>query len=370
MRVTRYHAAGLIAVLIILGVSVPARSDDPVTSAVRFNREIIRIFDRKCLSCHAPGGISMSLATYRDARPWFRAIREEIVEQRMPPWSAARGYARFEGDIGLTPRELTTILTWVDGGVPKGDESDLPASSVSAGPDAVEKPDHRVDIPPQQIPGDAEDVVRRVTLDCSLTTDRWVRHLRVRPGDRRLLRAAFVSVVSNGQRTAWAGAWTPWQPSVIAPAPGAFLVRAGSRLEVELHYRGQDAATTDRSAIEFFFAPDGKWREMISLAIETDQAVKHANSARRKGEVTLTRDTVVGALRPEMAADDQSLEVTAHKADGSVEVLLWIPKYRAEWPAPFVFKEPVRLPAGTVISVTATGTPPPLRARVILLGYQ
>ena len=48
--------------------------------------------------------------------------------------------------------------------------------------------------------------------------------------------------------------------------------------------------------------------------------------------MTLTRDTVVRALRPDLAANDQSLEVTAHKADGSVEVLLWIPKYRAEWP--------------------------------------
>ena len=274
MTVTRQHGAGLIAVLIILGVSVPARSDDPVTSAVRFNREIIRIFDRKCLSCHAPGGIAMSLATYRDARPWFRAIREEIVEQRMPPWSAARGYTRFEGDIGLTPRELTTILTWVDGGVPKGDDER---------PSRIERQrrtrrSRKAGLPRGASgatdPGNAEDVIRRVTIHCSLTTDRWVRHLQVRPGDRRLLRAAFVSVVSNGQRTAWAGAWTPWQPSVTAPTPGAFLIRAGSRLEVELHYRGQDAATTDRSAIEFFFAPDGKWREMISLAIETDQAVK------------------------------------------------------------------------------------------------
>ncbi|MGF2075976.1 hypothetical protein, partial [Enterococcus casseliflavus] len=81
-----------------------------------FNREIVRIFDRKCLSCHGPDSMAMPLTNYREVRPWSRAIREEIVEGHMPPTSAVRGYARLKDDIALTPRELATILTWVDGG--------------------------------------------------------------------------------------------------------------------------------------------------------------------------------------------------------------------------------------------------------------
>jgi hypothetical protein len=353
-RVTGTGSAGLLALAVVVAASEPARSDDPVSSSVRFNREIIRIFDRKCLSCHAPGGIAMSLATYREARPWSRAIREEIVEQRMPPWSAARGYGRFKDDIGLTPRELSTILTWVDGGVPRGDESDLPPARLLA-PDRADAPDLNLPIPLQQVPGHGEDVVRRVTIDTGLTTDRWIRQVQVRPGDRRLLKAAFVSVLSSGRPPVWAGAWVPWQTVVTPVPPGAFLVRAGSQLAIELHYLGQDVPASDDSSIGLFFAPDGEWRELTSISVEAGKIAKGKAIVRRKGEATLTGEASVWGVRPELPADGQSLEVTARKPDGSLEVLLWIQSARSEWPAPFMFREPVRLPAGTVIAVTASG---------------
>lgn len=362
---TRLTAIGVVSLMLVI-TAAPVRTDDPVSSSVRFNREIIRIFDRKCLSCHAPGGIAMSLATYRDARPWARAIREEIVEQRMPPWSAARGYARFQDDIGLTPRELSTILTWADGGVPRGDESDLPMPAHGTAVRTPDEPDHRVAIPTQSLPGDAEDVVRRVTVDIGLTSDRWVRKVEVRPGDRGVLRAAFVSVIQAGQPPVWAGAWTPWKSALAPAVPGAFLVRAGSRLAVELHYRGREAPAADDSSVALFFAPKGDWRAMTSLTIETAPVARGAAASHERGESTLPRDVVVWGLKPDLAVDGQSFEVTARKPGGVVEVLLWIPKAHAAWPAAYIFNEPVRLPAGTVVSVTAAGAPGPLRARATL----
>jgi len=358
-------SAGL-ALLIAIGLSAPVHSDDPVTSAVRFNREIIRIFQRKCLACHSPGGIAMSLATHRDARPWARAIREEIVEQRMPPWSAARGYARFEDDIGLTPRELTTILTWVDGGVPKGDDIDLPVPSPTATADLQASAGYSLALPGHPVPGKGEDVVRKVTIDTGLTSDRWVQQLRFRPGDRRLLRAAFVSVVPSSAISSrvWAGAWTPWQTAIVPPSGAAFLIRAGSRLEIELHYRSLETTAIDRSFVDVVFAAGKAWSESTSIAVPAGRAVGAAT--RRSGESVLTRATTVWALRPESLAEGQSLEVTARKPDGSVQVLLWIPRYHSDWPSPFVLTHPVALPQGTLVRVTAAGTPQPSGARAIL----
>lgn len=366
-------AAGL-ALLIVIGLSAPVQSDDPVTSAVRFNREIVRIFQRKCLACHSPGGIAMSLATHRDARPWARAIREEIVEQRMPPWSAARGYARFENDIGLTPRELTTILTWVDGGVPKGDDADLPASAAGSA-DLHASADHSLALPPQPVPGGGEDVIRRITVDSALTTDRWVQQVRFRPGERRLLRAAFVTVVPPAGRaerqaggavsqSVWVAAWTPWQAAIVPPSGGAFLIRAGSRLTIELHYRGLETPSIDRSAVEMMFAAGDAWNESISITMPAGLARRAA--ARRTVDSVLARATTIWALRPESLSEGQSLEVTARKPDGSVEVLLWIPRYHADWPSPFVLTQPVALPQGTLVRVTSAGTPQPSGARAIL----
>jgi hypothetical protein len=295
--------------LVILS-STPARSDDPVTSSVRFNREIVRIFERKCLPCHAPGAIAMSLATHRDARPWARAIREEIVEQRMPPWSAARGSVRFAGDIGLTPRELTTILTWVDGGVPKGDEADLPPVT----PPAARAPsDLTLPLPAQSVPGSGADVVRRVTIPTGLGADRWVRQIRIEPGDRRLLRAAFATIVPATAQSArvrraipvWAASWTPWQTAIAPPEDAAFLVPAGSRILVELHYRGLDAPATDRSSVELSYADTREWNAASSLRLD---ATARTSARRHTGARVIPRETTVWAIRPERLTEGQSLE--------------------------------------------------------------
>jgi len=365
MRRASRVCAGAGAAAVLLLTASSARSDDPVTSAVRFNREIVRIFDRKCVSCHSPAGIAMSLATYRDVRPWARAIREEIVEQRMPPTSAVRGFARLKDDIALTPRELSTILTWVDGGVPRGDESDLPAAHSTP---AAAEPDVRLALPPQQIPGDGQDLVRQLTVATGLAEGRWLRQVRIRPGNSRLLRAAFVSILREGQPPVWAGSWTPWQTDVSPAPPGAWLLRRGSRLSIELHYRGQDAATVDSSEIGLFFAPEGEWRDLTSIVLTpaTPNGHRERHASPVRAETTLEHDSVLWGGRIEVAADGSSVEVAARRPDGSIDVLLWVPKLNAVWPAPFIFMDPVALPAGTVISATNAGGTAAVRPRIIL----
>ena len=92
----------------------------PITTKIVFNREIAQIFQKKCFQCHTDGNVSVPLTTYREARPWAVAIKEEILEKRMPPWGAASGYGHFANDMSLTGREISLILSWADGGAPSG----------------------------------------------------------------------------------------------------------------------------------------------------------------------------------------------------------------------------------------------------------
>jgi hypothetical protein len=102
-------------------------SHEPVTTKVRFNKEIVRIFQDHCLACHQPGiNTKVFLHNYASARPWARAIKEEVLERRMPPSQAVKGFGQFENDYGLTQHEVDQIVAWVDGGTPKGDDKDLP----------------------------------------------------------------------------------------------------------------------------------------------------------------------------------------------------------------------------------------------------
>ena len=59
------------------------------------------------------------------------------------------------------------------------------------------------------------------------------------------------------------------------------------------------------------------------------------------------------AVRPLLYPFGKSIEVTAHRPDGTVEVLIWAKDYRYAWQPSYVFKKPVALPRGTRIEVTA-----------------
>ena len=64
--------------------------------------------------------------TYKEARPWVVAIREEILRRHMPPWGAVKGFGDFRNDQALTPEEMELIVNWSEGGVPEGETKDLP----------------------------------------------------------------------------------------------------------------------------------------------------------------------------------------------------------------------------------------------------
>lgn len=114
--------------LVVAAGSLATYGHDAVTTKVTFDREIIRLVVSHCGSCHQPGGSSFSLMTYDDARPWAKAIGEEVLQRRMPPWGAVKGFGDFRNDKGLTEEQLELIVDWEEGGAPEGDPKDLPAA--------------------------------------------------------------------------------------------------------------------------------------------------------------------------------------------------------------------------------------------------
>ena len=103
---------------------------DPITTRVTWTGEISRIVQARCVTCHSPDGRGpMSLRTYEDARPWARAIKEEVMTRRMPKWHAVRGYGDFSNDPSLSAFEIALIAAWADGGAPRGVEADARAAS-------------------------------------------------------------------------------------------------------------------------------------------------------------------------------------------------------------------------------------------------
>ena len=119
---TMIRRALTLAVLMALFSS----AHDVITTPITFSREISRLVYSRCASCHRQGGSAFSLVTYEEARPWAKAIKEEVLERRMPPWGAVKGFGLFQDDRGLTLEQIELIADWVEGGAPEGDPALLP----------------------------------------------------------------------------------------------------------------------------------------------------------------------------------------------------------------------------------------------------
>jgi hypothetical protein len=114
--------------VVLLFVAVGSlQAHDIITTKITFSKEISRLIYKRCATCHHEGGSAFSLTTYDEARPWAKAIKEEVLERRMPPWEAVKGFGEFREDRGLTQEELETISAWVEGGAPEGDPKYLPS---------------------------------------------------------------------------------------------------------------------------------------------------------------------------------------------------------------------------------------------------
>lgn len=111
---------------LLAGLPGVAPGHDVITTKITFDREIIRIIYARCAPCHREGGSAFSITSYNDARPWAKAIQEEVLERRMPPWGAVKGFGDFRDDQALTPEQMELIGDWVEGGAPEGEPKDLP----------------------------------------------------------------------------------------------------------------------------------------------------------------------------------------------------------------------------------------------------
>ena len=127
MKSTRAVALGaLLCFAVALVCSAGARASSP--APVTFNKDVAPIFYKNCIGCHRPGEIApMSLITFKEVRPWAKAIREKVATRVMPPWHADQNYGKWENDRRLTQKEIDTVVAWIDGGAAEGKANDLPA---------------------------------------------------------------------------------------------------------------------------------------------------------------------------------------------------------------------------------------------------
>lgn len=349
--------AGLALCLTAAFGAWPTTAHEPITTKILFNKEVVRVLQKNCLGCHKPGGIApWSLATYEEARPWAKAIKEELLEKRMPPWPAVKGFGDFRNAPPLTQREIDVIVNWVEGGAPPGKPEDLPPGPIVGDdwplgkPDMVLKPGQD-----QRIAADADEY-RIFSLPIrKMKEEAWVTGVDLKPGNGTVVHCAEFSIVAGGAAPKLSATWVPGHEPFQLPEGFGMRIGVDASVSLRIHYRGSGEEAEDRSAVGLYLARSAPAGEVESLTLDAGDFVipKGSDRHRVKASATIDADSRIVAVIPSMMPLTASLEVTAYRPDGTAEVLIWVRGQRFHWQPTYVFKRPVSLPPRTRLELTA-----------------
>jgi len=378
-------------------------------SAPTFTKDVAPIMFTKCASCHRPGEVApMSLLSYGDARPWASAIKQKVSTRAMPPWHADPAHGTFRNDLRLSDREIETLVRWVDSGAREGDPSALPAlpkfpEGWQIGtPDAVFEMAQDFDVPTS-----GEIAYQYFEVPTNFTEDKWMQAGEVRAGDRShvhhiivyvrepgrtvrpnvvtvrpivnttaaetsaladRLRAAAAASAARPAAAAAQGAGRPpgggdamlvnWAVGEDAPIhmPGtAKRIPAGSTLIFQVHYTTNGKPGRDRSRIGLVFAKEPPQREIRTGLISNGVFAipPGAGDHPVEAEATFSDDVKIWSMHPHMHLRGKDMTYTATYPDGRTEVLLRVPKYDFGWQTDYWLAQPLSVPKGTKIRVSA-----------------
>ena len=405
--------AGLTVSLALVAIGhaqAPNRAAATDPGAPTFTRDVAPIMFTKCASCHRPGEVApMALLSYADARPWASAIKQKVSTRAMPPWHADPAHGSFRNDLRLSDREIDTIVKWVDGGAREGDPSALPALPKFPEGWQIGKPDAVFEMTQDfEIPASGEIAYQYFEVPTNFTEDKWMQAGEVRAGDRShvhhiivyvrepgrtvrpnvvtvrpIINAAATQPAAPAQERVAAAAVTTAQRPIVPAAQGAgrppgggdaMLVNwavgedapvhlpgtakripAGSTLIFQVHYTTNGKAGRDRSRIGLVFAKEPPQREIRTGLISNPVFAipPGAGDHQVEAEATFSDDVKIWSMHPHMHLRGKDMTYTATYPDGRSEILLRVPKYDFGWQTDYWLAQPLSVPKGTKIRVSA-----------------
>ncbi|WP_437624153.1 hypothetical protein [Sorangium sp. So ce1151] len=281
----------------ILGcASEPERTVVPTeepTADPTFHKDVAPILQKRCQGCHSPGEIApFSLTSYADVKQVSQLVVTATEDRSMPPWGAVETdecAPRFpwKDDSRLSDAELATLRAWHEAGAPEGDPADAPAGAEAPTRNGLEGVSATIEPAKPYVTGGDDDQFRCFVMDPKLTEDTFVNGMNVLPGNSKVVHHVVVFTdptaesdtladadggyecfgSSGVQQTQVLGVWVPGGRPTEFPPNAGFLVRAGSRLVMQVHYHPAGAeAEPDATRIQLRFLPEPPEYRVVFMA--------------------------------------------------------------------------------------------------------
>jgi hypothetical protein len=376
------------AYLLLLSLStLMFAADAPVT----FNKDVLPVLQKNCQTCHRPGQAApMSFLTYESTRPWAKAMKQAVLQHKMPPWFAAPTSGHFLNDPSLKQAEIDVITRWADNGAPEGNPKDAPIPV--QWPEGWRiQPDVIVKGPTFDVPGKPKNnVVEWVTVvvPTGFTKDTWITSVEIKPEFPEVTHHMCVAFVPHKAGVEYYKAnwntkerdedgsalpdkgptftgvaaedcYVPGNPAVdYRSLHAAKLVPAGTDMLMSLHYTPNGKDLTDHVQVGLTIAKEPPDRRYLSLNAGSIRDPKKfaippgdPNWESPPATVTFAQDVELVYMMPHMHARGKDMKYTLEYPDGRKEVILDVPGYDFNWQLGYLTSIPV--PKGTKLRIDA-----------------
>jgi len=372
-------------------------------SLLTYHDDVAPIFHKRCVACHYAGGIGpFELGSFAAVRAEVATIRREVDYQRMPPWHTDVDRGLPIADVeALTDRERRTVLDWIAQGYARREAGEAEW--------LVEGTPPAVPLPPVKIPARGEftigdgspDFVARMPKPFVVAAstlvpyqyfwipndepqDRYIQEIEVLPDNRRVVHHMQVFVIDKKLRPAdisgpisgglmmakvngfgggasWRiASYTPgdqYAARKFAPDEGIHLP-AGYDLVFEIHYTPIDEDAADRSSVGIVWRKTAdKPTKLIAdqLFVRPRNIRIEPNEPHVRSELFpyFKQNVVLIDIRPHMHLRGADAQLSAIYPDGREEILVVVPAFDFNWQRRYLFKEPVRLPAGSTLRMVS-----------------
>ncbi|MEQ8790223.1 MAG: redoxin domain-containing protein [Pirellulaceae bacterium] len=355
------------------------------TYEVDYSRHVSRILQQHCQECHRQGGIGpFELSDYQQALTWADDIRTFTAQRSMPPWMAESGFGDFANPRTMPQEDIDTIAKWVELGCPEGDPQRLPPPREFRDgwrlgePDLVLEPTETY-----TVSADGADEYRCFVVPTDFDKDQFVVALEVLPGNASVVHHVIVFLDQKGEAAKLAkedprpgyatsggfpgfvpdgnlGGWAPGNTPNRLPSGMARILPKGADVVMQVHYHKTGKVEQDRTRIGLYFAREPVNRGVHALAVLPPDGPlggmripAGADNHEVKTSLVMPIDMIGLAITPHMHLLGKDMKVTATLPDGKVRPLVWVRDWDFNWQESYEFSEPIDLPRGTRIDLTA-----------------
>ena len=372
------HAPRWFLSLLALTLSAAGSSaQQPAAAAVTFTEHVAPIVFGHCAGCHRPGEVApFPLLGYADVKKRGKNVLAVIEDRYMPPWHPQPGYGEFTNDLRLSDEQIAKVRAWVKAGMPEGPADKLPPLPQFTSGWQLGEPDLIVRTSGAfEVPASGRDIYRNFAIPIGLPEDRWITAIEVRPQARAVLHhtLVFLDEQQEGQaldgkdgKPGFTGMRLQRAPMIAGWAVGgmpehlpqglAIKLPKGSDLMLQSHLHPSGKKEKEQTVLGLYFAKEPPKRTLVSIQLPPffgltaglDIPAGEADYRLRDSfELPCAVEAVTIGGHAHMLCT--SLWMRGEVPAGDEIPLLKIERWDFDWQNRYTFREPVKLPKGTVL---------------------